>query len=132
MIMPKFQLNKLVRDTIVSDSQNLWIVVDYIKLEWQEEILALLNKIKEESGELKQETEPAEIEGELIDIQQAINDLLKKLNISQEEFLEKVDQKKTKKGWFEQGLYVKTMEMDASNPRSEYYKQDPQRFPEVE
>ena len=132
MIMPKFQLNKLVRDTIVEDSQNLGIVVDYIKLEWKEEILALLNKIKEESGELGEETESVKIEGELIDIQQAINDLLKKLGISQDQFLKKVDQKKAKKGWFEQGLYVKTMEMDGNNPRSDYYKQDPQRFPEVE
>ena len=132
MIMSKFQLNKLVRDNLVQKSQDLGISVEYQILEWQEAIFALLNKVQEESSELNQETDPEKIVWELVDIQQAIDDLLKKLGISTEEFLQKVEEKKIDKGWFEQGLYVKTMEMDETNPRSEYYKQDPQRFPEVE
>jgi len=130
--MPKFQLNKLVRDNLVQKSEDLGITVDYFKLQWQEEILALLNKIKEESWELGNETEPQKILWELVDVQQAINDLIKKMGIPVEEFIQKVEAKKVDKWWFEQWLYVKTMEMDDSNPRSDYYKQDPQRFPEVQ
>ena len=130
--MPKFQLNKLVRDTLVQKSEDLGITVDYVKLQWQEEILALLNKIKEEAWELGNETEPQKILWELVDVQQAINDLITKLGISPEEFLQKVKEKESDKWWFKQWLYVKTMEMEDSNPRSDYYKQDPQRFPEVE
>ena len=130
--MPKFQLNKLVRDNLVQKSEDLGITVDYFKLQWQEEILALLNKIKEESWELGNETEPQKILWELVDVQQAINDLIKKMGIPVEEFIQKVEAKKIDKWWFEQWLYVKTMEMDDSNPRSDYYKQDPQRFPEVQ
>ncbi len=132
MIMPKFQLNKLVRDNLVQKSQDLGISVEYKILEWQQAIFALLNKVQEESSELNQETDPEKIVWELVDIQQAIDDLLKKLGISTEEFLQKVEEKKIDKGWFEQGLYVKTMEMDETNKRSDYYKQDPERFPEVE
>ena len=121
MIMPKFQLNKLVRDNLVQKSQDLGISVEYKILEWQQAIFALLNKVQEESSELNQETDPEKIVWELVDIQQAIDDLLKK-----------VEEKKIDKGWFEQGLYVKTMEMDETNKRSDYYKQDPERFPEVE
>lgn len=130
--MPKFQLNKLVRDNLVQKSEDLGITVDYVKLQWQEEILALLNKIKEETWELGNETEPQKILWELVDVQQAINDLITKLGISPEEFLQKVKEKESDKWWFKQWLYVKTMEMEDSNPRSDYYKQDPQRFPEVE
>gem|GEM_PF-5717694 len=31
--MPKFQLNKLVRDTLVQKSEDLGISVDYVKLQ---------------------------------------------------------------------------------------------------
>ena len=130
--MPKFQLNKLVRDKIVEKSQDLGITVEYQKLEWKEAVFALLNKVQEESRELNQETDSQNIVKELVDIQQAIHDLLDMLKISESEFMSMIKAKQEKSWWFKQGLYVKTMEMDETNPRSDYYKKDPQRFPEVE
>jgi len=130
--MTKFQLNKIVRDLIVQKSLEASMQVDYVRLEWEEAILELFNKLDEEFKELKKEKESNNRLKELVDIQAVVNALYTELWISKSDFDLLVEQKRQEIWGFDQKLYIKTLEMEQDNSRHAYYKKDPEKFPEVE
>lgn len=129
--MPKFQLNKLVRDNLVKMSHDAGIKVDYVSLQGEEAILELFNKLGEEFQELKNEQDPDKRIDELGDIQTVINTLYKELWYTKEEFDLVIREKAKEKWWFDQKLYVRTMEMSQDNKRTAYYRKDPKKHPEL-
>jgi predicted house-cleaning noncanonical NTP pyrophosphatase (MazG superfamily) len=127
--MPTFKLSKLVRDKIIDDQIANGEKPKYRKLDRGEHITALIDKIIEETKELKS-TDQTEVIGEIADIQQAIDDLIEIYGITKDELVEIQVTKAEKKGTFAKGLYIDTLEVPENSKWTTYYRKDPKRFPE--
>jgi predicted house-cleaning noncanonical NTP pyrophosphatase (MazG superfamily) len=127
--MPRFTLNKLVRDKIVDSNLESGAKVKYKHLNKDEHKTALVNKIIEEAKEILQaETEQAA--SEIADVQQAVDDLIEQFGLDQEAIKKSQKQKIDKNGAFKKGHYIEHLDLDESHPFTEYYRKDPERFPE--
>lgn len=128
--MPKFQLNKLVRDgypdIYKNDNQN----ADIETLSISDLKAALLKKIVEESNEISDATEKADIISELADIQQAIDDFMEVSEIDKADVEVKRLVKYRKLGGFTAGKFVKTLDISEDDEWAEYYRKRPDLFPE--
>lgn len=128
--MPTFELNKLVRDKLPAIYESLGQKALVKKLSKKEHSRALLQKMIEEIEELLAK-KTIDID-ELADIQQAFDDLLVLHGISKEE-LQQAQGKKTKKvGAFLAGWFVKRLTLRDDDKWVEYYRQEPNRFKELE
>jgi len=123
-----FKLNKLVRDKIVASTEEQGGTVDYKSLNGKELNKALVDKLIEESKELKSEVLSAE---ELADLKEIIEQIAKNLKITDKELDDAQAKKRAKNGGFTKGHYVKTLTLPAGNQWSDYYAADPKRFPEI-
>jgi predicted house-cleaning noncanonical NTP pyrophosphatase (MazG superfamily) len=110
--MPKFRLNKLIRDGLREKYAALGQKADYPKLTKEKHIQLLLEKIIEETREVPINGTIDEIAQELGDIQQAINDLAdlfgvtaEQIEIARQEVFN--DKKGFSEGTFVGGTYIK-------------------------
>lgn len=102
----------------------------YRLLDTQEHKQKLIEKIIEEAKELNSVAEKDLIE-EIADVEQAIDDL-KKIYGIQEEKLEIIKSKKNeKRGSFEKGVYIETLELQEADKWNDYYRSEPDRFKEL-
>lgn len=128
--MPKFKLHKLVRDKIVDDQIALGQTPHYRTLSPEEHRKALIDKIIEEITELRKAA-PEDAAKEIADVQQAVDDLIELSGITKAE-VRGVQQKKAgKSGAFKKGIFVDSLETAEEDPWTEYYRGDPERFPET-
>jgi predicted house-cleaning noncanonical NTP pyrophosphatase (MazG superfamily) len=128
--MPRFILRKLVRDKIVDYQINRGQKPDYRILDAEEYVRELARKIAEEAQEIPSAPEGKYAE-ELADVQQAVDDLREKLGVSSEEVAQAQAAKNKKSGAFKKGLYVDTLEVPDGDEWVEYYRKEPDRFPEI-
>lgn len=127
--MPRFRLNKLIRDRLVDAYETDGQTATYRHLSDAEYRQALVQKVIEELGELDIH-QPDTMLGELADIRQALTDLEAALGLSPQAVEEKVTQKYASKGGFEGRHFITTLELHDNDPWVDYYRKDPQRFPE--
>lgn len=123
-----FRLNKLVRDKIITSTQDAGGSVQAKRLTQSDFNSVLVEKLIEEAKELKNAEFSVE---EIADIQEIIDQICKNLKISPEELIKAQKAKKEKNGGFENGDYIETVTLPADNKWAEYYASDPERFPEV-
>jgi predicted house-cleaning noncanonical NTP pyrophosphatase (MazG superfamily) len=123
-----FKLNKLVRDKIVESTEAQGGMVKYEKLQGKKLTQALVNKLIEESQELKNSNLSAE---ELADIKELLIALRENLKIHAGELEDKRRQKAAANGRFKQGHFIHELTLPADNKWAKYYAADPKRFPEV-
>lgn len=123
-----FKLDKLVRDKIVQIHLDMDGKVDYKTLKGKELSAALVDKLVEESKELKASALSA---GELADIKEILDQIAKNLKIKDEQLSVAQIKKRQNNGGFEKGHYVSTVTLPAENKWTKYYAADPERFPEV-
>lgn len=129
--MPKFRLNKLVRDGFVEEYKKTNQKATYIKLSEEGHKTQLVSKIVEEALEIKLDRPKDEVAKEIADIEQAISDLMKVCNITPEQ-IEILKQEKFKKlGGFIGGNFVDTIEIADDDEWVKYYRSNPDVFPEV-
>lgn len=128
--MPKFELNKLVRDKLKGDYARSNQKVVYRDLSINDHKRALVRKIIEEALEIELDIAEDNI-GELADIQQALNDLSDLCNISKNQLEYARQQKNDRKGGFTEGVFVETIELVDGDKWIEYYRQKPQIFKEI-
>lgn len=127
--MPTFELNKLVRDKLPADYILQGQQAKYRTLSPEEYKRELIRKIVEEATEIETNN-PAEIIGEIADIQQVIDDLMVLCGITKEQ-LDTIKQTKLdSKGGFATGAYVTTLTLANDDKWVEYYRQRPNVFPE--
>lgn len=128
--MPKFILNKLVRDKIpehqISTGQN----PVYRTLERDEHTAALAAKVIEEAKEIPI-TDISEAIKEIADVQQALDDLREILGITTEDVHNAQTVKNEKAGAFKEGRFVESVSPGEDNKWTDYYRTDPGRFIEV-
>lgn len=127
--MPKFLLNKLVRDKLPFKgliSQDRIIETD------QEFIAVLKEKLKEEVAEvLAAETTEILID-EISDVYEVFDNWIKTLGVSWETVHRKRLEKKEKRGGFESRIFGVSFELPADHPSLPYYRAQPEKYPEVE
>ena len=128
--MPKFNLNKLVRDNYPALYINEGQKATYSELDLIGHKKALLAKVIEEVNEINPNSELGDNIGELADVFQALNDYMEISNIDKNEVDEKMFKKQEKFGSFLAGSYVKNIEIADDDPWVEYYRDRPDLFPE--
>jgi predicted house-cleaning noncanonical NTP pyrophosphatase (MazG superfamily) len=123
-----FRLDKLVRDRIVEHHLDMGGKVDYKTLKGKKLSEALVDKLVEESKELKASSLSV---GELADIKEILEQIAKNLGITDKELAEAQSKKAKNNGAFKKGHYISTVTLPAENKWAKYYAADPKRFPEV-
>lgn len=128
--MPKFELNKLVRDKLRTEYELSGQKMVYKVLSKKEHKLAIIQKIVEEAKEINIDDDADEIASEIADIQQAIDDFIVLCGVDKQQVESKKQSKLDKKGGFSAGTFVQTIELKDDDKWVEYYRQRPDIFPE--
>lgn len=129
--MPEFKLNKLIRDRLPDEYERLGQVACYRSLSVDEYKIALIDKIAEEARELRASNSDIDIKSEIADIQQAIHDLVELCNINPADIEICMKQKYAKKGGFKNAIFIETIKLNNDDEWIEYYRSNPETFPEV-
>jgi predicted house-cleaning noncanonical NTP pyrophosphatase (MazG superfamily) len=129
--MPRFKLDKLVRDGLKDEYERSGQKTEYKELTVEGHKAALIRKIIEEALEIKVTDSNDDLIKEIADIEQALDDF-KKINEITDEQVQVVKQKKFDKiGGFIGATYVNTLELADDDEWVKYYRSRPDIFPEV-
>lgn len=129
--MPKFQFAKLVRDRIVEHQLASGATPAYRQLDADQHKNELIKKIIEESQEITHASTD-EIAMEIADVQQALDDLKELYGLSNEDVSKAKAIKNKKNGAFKKGHYVDYVEVKEDNAWIGYYRNNPDRYPEID
>lgn len=129
--MVKFLCNKLGRDKGLEGFKKDGITPHYKMLSGKELRDALLLKLIEETEEVRKANSRAEIIAELADVLEVIDGLCKAYGISSKEVIQVKEKKYKERGGFESGLFIKTLEIDESNPKIKHFRASPDKYPEI-
>ncbi len=129
--MVTFSCNKLGRDKGLEGFKKEGITPRYKILGGKELCNALLLKLIEEAAEVRTATDQQEIIAELADVLEVVDGLCKAYSISLSEIKQIKEEKYKPRGGFEQGLYIETLQMDESNPKVDYFRASPDKYPEI-
>lgn len=128
--MPKFKLNKLIRDGLKETYANNGQTAIYKKITSSEHKNYLVSKIIEEASEIPLNATNQEIIDEIADVRQALEDLMVLCNIDESQ-VETAKQKIfDKKRGFSEATFITTLELSDNDPWVEYYRKNPDLFPE--
>ncbi len=108
----KQEFNKLVRDKIPEYIEEGGEIVNIAKLEKESIVLALKDKLVEETFEVFDSNDEDELLSELADVSEVIDSILYHLNIKKESLLNKQEKKRIKVGSFLEGKIL----IDTENP----------------
>lgn len=129
--MKRFKTNILVRDNRLKDMQNAGLTVNYKILDDSEYQQELKQKLVEESTEALLTTNRHDLVEELSDVMEVFEHLLESSNISMDEIRKIKENKKQKVGGFQQKIKTFSVEMNEDNTEVEYYKNRPNKYPEI-
>lgn len=128
--MPKFELNKLVRDGLRDEYERTNQNPVFRELSIDELKTQLARKIIEEANEIRVNSRPDEVIDEAADIRQILDDIMAIYDITEEQVKLAQQKKYDKKGGFANGVFVETLELDDNDPWVGYYRRNPDIFPE--
>ena len=129
--MPKFRFNKLVRDKIVEQQQAGGARPVVRRLQPGEHKAALVAKLAEEAQEILTAS-AEELATELADVQQVLDDLRHLSGVSAAEVAAAQQCKNERSGAFRHGDFVDYVEADEANQWVAYYRQNADRYPEID
>ena len=129
--MPKFKLDKLVRDKLKGEYEQANQLPTYRKLSISDHKRELIRKIIEEATEIEIDSSNEENTSEFADIQQALNDLTNLCGILPDQIESARRTKFDKKGGFADGVFVEKIELSDGDEWVEYYRQKPEIFKEI-
>jgi len=128
--MPKYVLNKLVRDKLRNEYAQNNQKATYKKLSSDELAQALMQKLVEEVKEATVSDRQSMVT-ELADIYQVIEDTMNVYNITPQEVYEVKQAKLEKRGGFSGATFVQTLELAEDDEWNEYYRASPETFQEL-
>lgn len=129
--MPKFIMNKLIRDKLVPKFEKHQQRATYKPLNHQELLESLREKIIEEAHELPTDGNTEELIAELADVYQALADFERLNNIGHAAVEAMMVRKFEEKGGFEGGHFVTEIELPEDDPWNDYFRKDPAKYPEI-
>ncbi len=131
--MPTFRFHKLVRDKFPEIYAALGQTITARRLTDVEYRQALRDKIIEEAKELSiVDVTGSMAVDELADLRQTLDDLCKAYKVSAEQVTARQAEKFTEKGGFENGLFVETITLQDGDKWIDYYRAEPDKYPEIE
>ena len=132
--MPTFEFNRLVRGKLPEVYAEMGQKATYKELSQTELLEALREKVIEELREvpLGADASAEEQEGELADVEQAWIDFKTTVGILQDRIESIRQEKLQKKGSFLDGRYVIELELSDDDEWVDYYRRDPERYPEAD
>ena len=128
--MLKFKFSKLVRDRVIEHQIDSGALPHYKHLSDEEHKQQLVEKIIEEAKEIipAQQEERA---SEIADVQQALDDLVEKYDLTKKDIMKAQKVKLDKNGAFKKGLFINYVEVDENDKWVKYYKRNSERYPEI-
>lgn len=128
--MPRFSLQKLVRDNIVAQQTREGAIPTYHTLTGKRLAEALVTKLIEEAREIPTD-DAVEAVKEIADVQQVLDELKRTLGISDEAIAVAQQAKLMKNGGFQKGHYIEAVDIaDDDNFWVGYYRKEPTKYPE--
>lgn len=119
--MPRFKLNKLVRDNIVSKQETTGIKPHFCKLSDAQHKTELVNKLIEEAKEIIKSDKKNIVE-EIADVQQVLDDLVVKHGLKKSDIRLAQSRKLNQNGSFKQGIYIYYADVPTGHPWLKYYE----------
>ena len=127
----RFKIDKLIRDKLPEIMRASGIrVVEHI-LEKDDYVKRLKDKLLEEAKEVIESKSETEICEELADLLEVIRALLKVYAIDFEHINHTAQKKREEKGGFDNRIYTEFVDIEADNPSLNYYKKQPDKYPEI-
>lgn len=130
--MPTFRAEQLIRDKRLQWLKEQGVTVDYTTLEEDDLIHALRTKLMEEATEAALEDVPENLLKELADVLEVAFALAEKIGFDKQDLLNKQQERHVELGGFEDGIMSKTVSMKLDNPAVAYYREQPEKYPELE
>lgn len=130
--MPKFILNKLVRDKLPAEYERMGETAVYRDLSPREFLDALLQKLVEEVAELTRADSSEKIADEIGDIRQLLEDIVIAHSIDPARVKAIQAEKLEKKGGFADARFVETLELADEDEWVAYYRKFPDIFTEID
>jgi len=128
--MARFRFNKLVRDKIVELQKTRGTTPRYHILDGEAHVQALLEKLTEEANEARVATSDELIE-EIADVQQVLEDLKRKLKLSDAQVLEVQKRKNEQSGAFSKGIFIEEVTVPDTDEWAAHFRANPDRYPEI-
>lgn len=129
--MPKFIVNKLVRDKLVDEFERMHQKATYRPMSRADHIHALTQKIIEEANEVAATQSKSDLISEIADLQQALNDLKVLSDVTDVQVESAQQAKLDKKGGFLGGSFLESIEILADDPWLVYYRDNRGLFTEI-
>ncbi len=120
----------MVRDKIVDQQIASGAKPSYRQLSVDEHKQELVKKIVEEAQEIAGST-AEQAASEIADVQQAVDDLKAIYGLTDKAVAAAQKQKNTKSGAFKKGIFVDYVEIAGNDKWVDYYRQNPDRYPEI-
>jgi predicted house-cleaning noncanonical NTP pyrophosphatase (MazG superfamily) len=130
--MEYFKFSKLVRDKIVSNMEkNDQKPRGVRKLNDKEFLKELIDKVLEESREMKNFESIQDLKEEVADVQEVLDYIKKEINLSEKEVKELQKIKIDKNGGFDKRIWLKDVGVDKSNKWFKYFDSHPDKYPKL-
>ncbi len=128
----KFKIDKLVRARSNARLNAQGVTTSYRIMELEEYIQRLKDKLLEEAEEVATAKSQEECLTECADVLEVIHAFAAAVGLSYEQIEQKRLQIKEARGGFDERVYQEYAEMDADNDLIEYFRKDPEKYPEIE
>lgn len=125
----RFKVGKLIRDKIISMSLTDGIENSYYKMDDQEFLNELNNKLLEEASEVINSKNKLELTEELADLLEVLLTIAKFNDIKFDDIEETRKIKLAEKGGFNSKVFVESVTLFESNPKFNYYITSPDKYP---
>lgn len=126
--MRRFYLEKLVKDKVFLNMQELKQKVTYRKLSDKEFLLALQAKLLEEAKEF--DLHDPKAANELADLLEVVEQIGVTIGKDFAELREIQRKRRNERGKFDKKIYIEYLELNDEDPWVKYYAAEPERFPE--
>lgn len=127
--MKTFRLNKLVRDSELDWIEQNQGISQHRILNRAEKIMGLREKLEEETQELLEASSQDEKLAEFADVFEVLYDLAEALEIKKDDIEKKRQQKRERRGGFDQGIFIETVTYPEDSKMTMYLLSQPDKYP---
>lgn len=127
----RYKVDKLVRDKILQISAEEGITTFARKLENEEYVKCLNDKLIEEAYETVKAKDKLSLLEELADLLEVLNSIAAINNIKFKKIEEARLKKKEERGGFKDKIYLHSIEMPQDHPKVAYYIARSEQYPEI-